>query len=266
MAATPLSQLGPQPRPQPRPQPKPLPGPQLDAHPLLWRGKQLSHQIQTLSTGHDALDAALPGHGWPQGALTELIHDNAGCGELSLLLPALAQLSQQDHWVIMIDPPWIPYPPALYAQGLVLDKLLLVRTDNNAESLWACEQVLRGIPGGAVLAWPDTLSFAEVRRLQLAAQRSRKAAFIFRKQQAVNASSPAALRLLLSADDEHLRIRVLKCRGQRPAADVCIRRPQASQPLIPPRVSSSGSSKRSSSSSESPLFSPATSRMGRPSL
>lgn len=238
----------------------------LTAHPLLWRGNQVSHRIQTLATGHAALDAALPGHGWPVDGVTELVNDIDGCGELSLLLPSLARLSQQDHWVIMIDPPWIPYPPALHSHGLALEKLLLVRTHNRKESLWACEQVLRGIPGGALLAWPDGVSFGKLRRLQLAAKNARKAAFLFRPQNASDSSSPAALRLQLTADDSDLQIRVLKCRGQRPACVIRIRRPQASQPLIPPLVSSSGSSKRSSSASERPVVSLATSRIGRPSL
>ncbi|MGA9575785.1 MAG: translesion DNA synthesis-associated protein ImuA [Lysobacterales bacterium] len=238
----------------------------LTSHPLLWRGKQAAHDIPTLSTGHTVLDEVLPGSGWPQGAVTELVNETAGCGELSLLLPLLARLSQAGHWLSMIDPPWIPYPPALHGHGLALEKLLLIRTKNRGESLWACEQIVRGIAGGAMLAWPDTLSFGETRRLQLAAERTQKTVFLFRGGQAANASSPAALRLQLSADDDDLLIRVLKCRGQKPAAVIRIRQPQLLQPLMPPRVSSSGSSKRSSSASESPVVSRAASRIGLPSL
>lgn len=166
----------------------------------------------------------------------------------------------------MLDPPWIPYPPALHERGLALDKVLLIRTQNRSESLWACEQVLRGMPGGAVLAWPENISFSELRRLQLAAEKGQKVVFLFRNANAANSSSPAALRLQLTADDGDLQVRVLKCRGQRTTAVIRIRRQNWDQPLIPPRVSSSGSSKRSSSSSESPVVSLATSRIGRPSL
>jgi len=199
----------------------------LTRHPLLWRGKQAAHRIATLASGHADLDAALPGHGWPLGAVTELIHAITGCGELSLLLPALAQLSQarkrqNRHQVIMIDPPWIPYPPALHRRGLALNSLLVIRTQNRKESLWACEQVLRGMPGGAMLAWPEHLSFSELRRLQLAAEIGQNAAFLFRNNNAANASSPAVLRLQLSADDGGLQVRVLKCRGQRPIAAIRI--------------------------------------------
>lgn len=238
----------------------------LSTHPLLWRGKQVSHRVATLGTGHSSLDAVLPGNGWPRGAVTELINESDGCGELSLLLPVLARLSQESRWISMIDPPWIPYPPALHGHGLALEKLLLIRTKSRNESLWACEQVVRGMPGGAMLAWPDAISFSELRRLQLAAERTQKTVFLFPGPKAMNTSSPAALRLQLTADDGDLRIRILKCRGQRPASGIRISRSQLFQPLIPPLVSASGSSKRSSSSSESPVVSLATSRMERPSL
>jgi hypothetical protein len=199
----------------------------LTRHPLLWRGKQAAHRIPTISSGHTTLDAALPGHGWPLGAVTELIHDIHGCGELSLLLPALAELSQANKKqksprIIMIDPPWIPYPPALNNHGLALDSLLVIRTQNRKESLWACEQVLRGMPGGAMLAWPERLSFSETRRLQLAAESGRKVVFLFRDGNVAGDSSPAVLRLQLTADAGDLQIRVLKCRGQRPYSPIRI--------------------------------------------
>lgn len=192
----------------------------LTSHPLLWRGSQVSHHIDTLTTGHKSLDQVLPGNGWPVGAVTELINTVAGCGEFSLLLPVLAQLSQQGHWITLVDPPWIPYPLALHGRGLALEKLLLIQTQNRQESLWACEQLVRGIPGGALLAWPDNLSFSELRRLQLAAQNSGKTVFLFQKGNAAEQSSPAALRLQLSPDAGDLRIRVLKCRGQRPVSSI----------------------------------------------
>jgi protein ImuA len=231
------------------------PGPALTSHPLLWRGKQVSHRVPAIGTGHTVLDAALPGRGWPLGAVTELLNDTDGCGELSLLLPALARLSREGHWVTMVDPPWIPYPSALHGHGLALEKLLLVRTRNRAESLWACEQVVRGMAGGAVLAWPDAPSFAELRRLQLAAEHTHKNVFLFRDGKAANAPSPAALRLRLTADDHDLSIRVLKCRGQRPAADIRIRRAQLLQPPAPPLASPGAHGEQAGPAPQTPVFS-----------
>jgi hypothetical protein len=46
-----------------------------------------------LPTGFGPMDAAVGG--WPQGALTEILTDGFGIGELSLLMPTLAVLSHE---------------------------------------------------------------------------------------------------------------------------------------------------------------------------
>ena len=190
--------------------------------PHLWRGREPNRHQRTLATGHARLDAYLPGGGWPVGAVTELITNQPGLGEFSLLFPALAVISHNGQWLILVDPPWVPYPAALQGHGLALERLLLVRTDSTRESLWACEQALHGIQGGAVLAWPEQASFARLRRLQLAAEANAKLAFLFRPEQVLTSASPCALRLHLqgTAQDNArgnargTRIDIIKCRGR----------------------------------------------------
>ena len=189
----------------------------LDATPQLWTGRQFSRRQRTLPTGHARLDARLPGGGWPLGAVSEIVAASPGLGEFSLLFPVLAELGAREQWVVLVDPPWIPYPAALRAQGLRLERLLLVRTRDEKEALWACEQALRSGRGGAVLAWPRRIGFARVRRLQLAAEAHAKLAFLFRPESALGEASPAALRLQLeSGAQQDVSIRVIKCRGSRP--------------------------------------------------
>jgi len=200
----------------------------LSSTPQLWKGHRPNHAQRTLPTGHARLDAHLPGGGWPLGAVTELISARPGLGEFSLLLPTLSNMSKQDQWIIMIDPPWIPYPASLHGHGLLLEQLLLVRTHKEKESLWACEQALSSGRGGAVLAWPERISFTRLRRLQLAAEGNGKVAFLFRPENVLDTASPAALRLQLEADGSHgTRINVLKCRGSRPLEPAWIPRPYA---------------------------------------
>jgi len=205
----------------------------LDSTSHLWRGREPNRSQRTLTTGHKLLDARLPGGGWPVGAITELITEQPGLGELSLLFPALSQLGSKGQWLILVDPPWVPYPAALHGHGLALERLLLIRTGNRRESLWACEQALRGSQGGAVLAWPEQAGFARLRRLQLAAEAGAKLAFLFQPQQALDAASPAALRLHLQSDESGTRIDILKCRGTRPGEPTWIARPYARKPSRP---------------------------------
>ena len=190
----------------------------LNSTPQLWKGRRANHSQRSLPTGHARLDARLPGNGWPLGAVTELISARPGLGEFSLLFPALTDIGKQGQWLVLVDPPWIPYPASLQGHGLRLERLLLVRTRSEKESLWACEQALRSSRGGALLAWPERISFAHLRRLQLAAEEQGKLAFLFRPEQAAHTASPAALRLQLGAGSRHdTRVDVLKCRGSCPA-------------------------------------------------
>jgi hypothetical protein len=203
----------------------------LNSTPQLWKGRRANHSQRSLPTGHARLDARLPGKGWPLGAVTELISGKPGLGEFSLLFPALADMGQQGQWLVLVDPPWIPYPAALHGHGLRLERLLLVRTQSEKESLWACEQALRGSRGGAVLGWPERISFTNLRRLQLAASENGKLLFLFRPEQAADTSSPATLRLRLEADRQRgTRINVLKCRGNRPLEPAWIPQPYSVPP------------------------------------
>jgi len=62
----------------------------------IWRGDSLNRAgAPVVSSGFPALDAELPGGGWPAGALTEILPAHEGIGELRLLGPALASLSRR---------------------------------------------------------------------------------------------------------------------------------------------------------------------------
>jgi hypothetical protein len=181
-----------------------------------------------LPTGFAALDAALNGGGWPTGAIIELMPEAQGIGELSLLLPALAQLNRAGRYVAWIAPPCLPYPPALVQHGLMLDRLLLVQAQDTPTILWAAEQALRCPAIGAVIAWPAALDDRRVRRLQLAAETGGSCGLLYRPVAAAQQSSPAALRLRLKALDGGLHIDILKARGGHthalvvhPAAALC---------------------------------------------
>src|SRR5215467_9686682 len=109
----------------------------------LWRGDSLNRAgAPVVSSGFPALDAELPGGGWPAGALTEILPAHEGIGELRLLGPALASLSRRGLRLAWIAPPHLPYAPALAAAGIDLAKLVIVRTASHRETLWAAEQAL----------------------------------------------------------------------------------------------------------------------------
>lgn len=184
------------------------------SHPSIWRGGELGRvTTPSVPSGYAELDAELPGGGWPTAALTEIVPQHEGIGELRLLGHALANLAAQGRWLAWIAPPYLPYAPALQAAGIDLSHLLVIRTRSPRETLWACEQALRSQACGAVLAWPDKIAYAELRRLQLAAEGSTTMAVLFRPLRCITEATPAALRLRLDTQGGALTARILKRRG-----------------------------------------------------
>ena len=174
------------------------------------------------TTGFSALDAALPHRGWPSGTVVELMPTDTGIGELRLLMPALARMTQSERHVALIAPPYIPFAPALIQQGVQVKRLLIIQSQKNEDTLWALEQVLRCTSFGAALAWPASIKDKEVRRLQLAAEAGRSIGFIYRSPHAAREASPAAIRLRLQAKSSGLLIDILKCRGGRGGFSVAV--------------------------------------------
>jgi hypothetical protein len=168
------------------------------------------------ASGVAELDAVLPHRGWPSGTIVELMPTQIGIGEFRLLMPALMSMTNAEHHVALISPPYIPFAPALQRHGMRLERLLIVRADKNADVLWACEQTLRCKSFGAVVAWPEAIKDRDVRRLQLAAEAGRSVGFLYRSTAAAFEASPAAIRLQLQPDPSGgLSIGILKCRGTR---------------------------------------------------
>lgn len=194
----------------------------------IWRGDELgAADSAVVPTGHAALDAQLPGGGWPVGALTELLQAHAQDHVWQLLLPALAQAVQQRQSapVVLVGAPYEPFAPALAAAGLPPEALMWVRSEAPAARLWACEQALRCAEVAAVLAWLPRARVGELRRLQLAAAQHEALLFVMRPESVAQSASPARLRLRVAAcedDASQIELHLLKRRGPPLAAPVTL--------------------------------------------
>ena len=114
-------------------------------HPALWRAHQLGRGREAVqASGYSALDAELPGGGWPQRAITELLLSRPGWGEIRLLAPALARVGAAGRGVLLLGPPAEPCAEALAQLGLDLSRCVVIRGD---DLLWPLEQpVLLSLP------------------------------------------------------------------------------------------------------------------------
>ncbi len=207
------------------------------AHPAIWRGGDCAPEPSAMPSGFPELDAVLPGRGWPQAALTEVLLAREGIGEIRLTLPALARLQAGRRDVVWIAPPHLPYAPALAGAGLDLAQLLIVRCRSVGEELWAYEQALRAPECGAAFAWLGPHDDRVLRRLAVAAREGRTWGVLWRRpgQQAIATAAP--LRLALAAHGRRLAVRVLKRRGGGVAQPVLIDVDISPPPLSAPRTS-----------------------------
>lgn len=187
------------------------------AHPAVWRGGDCAPEPASVPTGFAALDAVLPGGGWPGAGLTEMLVARDGIGEIALVLPALAALQRARRDVVWIAPPHRPYAPALAAAGIDLARFHVVRCARPDDALWACEQALRAPECGAAFAWLPTRDERVLRRLQVAARDGRTLGVLWRRPGDRGGAVAAPLRLGLAPHDEAhsrlLAVHVLKRRG-----------------------------------------------------
>ena len=197
----------------------------------LWRARELTALTEAsvatgIPTGFKSLDALLYDRGWPRASLVEILSGNPGSGELRLITNGLADLSHQEsRWVAWINPPHVPYAPALLGAGVDIDKVLLIHPRNHKEALWSLEQTLRSGNCSAVLAWLNEtdLKLPELRRIQLSARQGKTWVTLFRPPAASRIPSPAALRLsvnIKSADE--LQLAIIKRRGGWAMKDIAI--------------------------------------------
>lgn len=188
------------------------------SRPDVWQasGRHAANEARnTLPTGQTLLDRVLHNGGWPRAALTEILTDQWGIGEMQLFEPTLRHCSRDRRRVFLVRPPYVPYAPALQAGGIETARLLIVSTARTRDTLWAIAQILRSQTCSCLLAWlPESrLPYAELRRLQLAARASPVPAFLFRPLRAAAEVSPAALRVALRAQQGKLALEILKQRG-----------------------------------------------------
>lgn len=181
----------------------------------IWRGQPAALPPGMQPTGWPELDAVLPMRGWHEAALTEIILPADGVGELRLVLPTLARLTQHGQRVAIVAPPYVPYAPAWQTAGMDWRYVSIVDAVSD-ERAWALEQTLGSGSCAAVLGWLPDADDRTLRRLQIAADSGRSLGFLFRDRAALGNPSPAALRIEVTPG----MLRVHKCRGGNPPAPI----------------------------------------------
>jgi len=207
-ASSPLCAVAPAPAASPRALPR-------DIEAALWRGDQIGSPLgATMPSGFAALDAELPGGGWPCNALTELLQPQPGVAEWRLLGDAVRRAVAAGRTLVVVAPPHAPHLPGLQHLGVDERHLVWVRADRPAERLWVTEQLIRANAAGLLLSWLPQARPEQIRRLQLCAQSCDAPVFLCRPITAASEPSAAPLRVELRfGADWELQLRLLKRKG-----------------------------------------------------
>ncbi|MGS0753718.1 translesion DNA synthesis-associated protein ImuA [Roseateles sp. GG27B] len=202
-------------------------------HADVWRASSLGAAISPcVSSGFAALDAELPGGGWPTRCVSEILSAQHGSLEWRLLAPALRSLltlpgekaaaprrprplsNSANRPLLLINPPHTPHLPGLQACGLPAEHMIWIATESAQQQLWALEQAIKANAAAAVLAWLPQARPEQIRRLQSCALGADAPIFLFRPWAAQQQSSAAPLRIGLSpGPDWCLQLHILKRRG-----------------------------------------------------
>lgn len=215
----------------------------------VWRASSLgaSHS-PCVGSGFTALDAELPGGGWPTQSLSEILCDNLAALEWRLLAPALRLLLESpagparssgasgpigatgatgrrpsrsaaaalrtERPLLLINPPLTPHLPGLQRNGLPPQRLIWLAPETPAQQLWTLEQAIKANASAAILAWLPRAAPEQIRRLQSCAQVMDAPIFLFRPLAVQSQSSAAPLRLCVSSGPGWtLQLHILKRRG-----------------------------------------------------
>ncbi len=181
----------------------------------VWRGhsRRFTPQV-TLDTGYSRLNAALLHKGWPLGRLIEVCQPSlCGNSEWQLMAPALLNAAQ--GYVLLLNPPALPFAQGLLQIGLSLERLLVVQVENKADFIASFVELARAEACTAILAWQpkQALTYTELRKCLLATADGRALSVLFRPSSAELQSSPASLRLAVELQPQDLRVRIFKQKG-----------------------------------------------------
>ncbi|MEM1025074.1 MAG: hypothetical protein AAGD10_07990 [Myxococcota bacterium] len=170
-------------------------------------------QLASMSSGWPELDQRLGG--WPRGGIT-LLTGPAGSGRLSLAAGLLAQRTQQGEVVAFVDGSASAHPPALWQRGVILERTLMIRREDE-RVVYGFEQIVASGIFSAVVGFglDPWLTPPRWRRLQSATEGAGVGTVLVTSPETAASISGAALRLDLEPSQTEVRVAVRKDRSGR---------------------------------------------------
>ncbi|WP_432694888.1 SulA-like leucine-rich domain-containing protein [Marinobacterium sp. YM272] len=106
------------------------------------------------------------------GRVTEIIQHNSEVSLSPLLLPMLAQLSQQERWLAIVNAPSELTRESLAQAGVDIQRLWLLKANDKHSTLDLARRALEARTCHAVVSWHEQLDESGLTQLQESAARS----------------------------------------------------------------------------------------------
>ena len=144
--------------------------------------KELSEGIRSLETanrpignyitsGSLAMDRCLASRGYHTGSFLELTFDtasgSAGWGGMSLALKLAQPWLADGKYLVVVDSQRRLHAPSLLALKIPLERLIVIRTENEQDWVWGVDQSLRSRAVGALITPAGCIEDRVARRWQL---------------------------------------------------------------------------------------------------
>ncbi|MGH1463131.1 MAG: cell division inhibitor SulA [Neptuniibacter sp.] len=117
------------------------------------------------------------------GTVTEIIVQNGDFNSMPMLLPLLAQLSNDNRWFVWIAPPALLPKQLLIQAGIDLNKVILLNPDSKHSTFELAKQALNTGTSHAVISWSGYLSDAQLNDLETAATQGQSHGIVIRRRQ-----------------------------------------------------------------------------------
>jgi len=180
-----------------------------------WERTPVDRHPATLPTAIAGLDELLPGGGWPEAGLVEIIVPDDYVDAMALVLPLMAHLGVQDRWLGMVAPPCIPRARILQDRRINPLRLQQVNSHAGRSDMWTMEYMLQDGNYSLVLGWPSCDTELVARRLANAALAGNSLGILFRYESFSTTVSRSGLRMKLEINEIGKLVYRLNNRGER---------------------------------------------------
>ena len=132
----------------------------------------------------------------------ELVSAQRGLDELKILMPLMKSITNKGKRILLIAPPSVAFAPYLVSFGVDIRMLDVVQSDSSCvEVIKQIEQALQDDEHAMLVTWLDWLPGSVVKRIQLAANASKKILILFKQHE--NQNSPLNMQIKVQFNEQN---------------------------------------------------------------